>query len=40
MRTSPVLPPPGRVKTAAMLATPFAMAAVFAAMAVYGWSTP
>ncbi len=40
MRTSPVSPAPGRFKTAAMLATPFAMATVFAAMCVYGWRTP
>ena len=40
MRTSPAQPAPGPIKTAAMLATPAIMAAVFAAMLVYGWCAP
>ena len=40
MRTSHVQPAPGPIKTAAMLATPAIMAAIGAAMLVYGWCTP
>lgn len=38
--TPRIEPKPGRLKTAAMLSTPFVMAAVGAAMLVYGWCTP
>ncbi|WP_276307480.1 MULTISPECIES: hypothetical protein [Variovorax] len=40
MRTSPVQPAPGLLKTIAMLAVPIVMPVIVAAMAVYGWSTP
>lgn len=40
MRTSPVEPCPGLLKTAAMLAVPFVLPCALAAMWVYAWSTP
>lgn len=40
MRTSPVKPAPGFLKTAAMLAVPFVLPFAIAAMWVYVWSTP
>lgn len=40
LRTSPVKPAPGFLKTAAMLAVPFVLPVAIAAMWVYGWSTP
>jgi|GEM_PF-4755017 len=40
MRTSPVKPCPGFLKTAAMLAVPFVLPIVLGAMLAYGWSPP
>jgi len=40
MRTSPVQPAPGLIKTTAMLAVPVVLPVVFAVLLVYGWCTP
>jgi len=40
MRTSPVRPAPGPLKTAAMLATPLVLPMAFAMLLVAGWSMP
>lgn len=40
MRTSPVTPTPGVLKTAAMLAVPIVLPIVIAVTWVYAWSTP
>ena len=40
MRTSPVQPAPGLLKTAAMLAVPLVLPVIFAALLVYGWCAP
>ncbi|WP_262984534.1 hypothetical protein [Variovorax beijingensis] len=40
MRTSPVQPAPSALQAIAIFAVAFLLPVTFAAMAVYGWSTP